>query len=428
MNIPPVLNLIDYFRESLRRNSLFLMGTNIISALIGFVFWLIAARYYSAADVGLATAIVSILPFLATLATLGFDISLVRFLPKAENKAQIINNCLTVTTVMAIVVAGIYILGLEAWSPKLLFIRENWLYGIFFILFTAGLTASQLIGQIFIAFRTSHFTFYQSLLLVARPILLIPFAVTGIFGIVHSWGIAVWLMAALGMLFIFLLVPSYRPLPTFRKSVVSGLARFSAGNYVSRLLTMIPNNWMPLIIIAVLSEEASAYFYIPFSFAGILGMIPGAVALSLLAETSNDPSRLRQQVITAAKFIFLLMIPLLVLIILFGRPLLSLYGTDYADNSYSLLWLFSLSWLLNSAVTIYSTILRHYLKVKQLVFISAFYTTSILVVSYVMMKWLGLIGVGIAWISVQSVLFLVLGFKLLKMARIWPGSLRETER
>ena len=78
------------------KNAYFLMFSSLTSAGSGF-FWLIAARFYSTADIGLASAIISAMGLISMLSLLGFDISLVRFLPEREDKQELINSCLTIS-------------------------------------------------------------------------------------------------------------------------------------------------------------------------------------------------------------------------------------------------------------------------------------------------------------------------------------------
>ena len=54
---------------------------NIMSAGCGFFFWIVAARLYALEQVGLATALISSLALVALFSTLGFDSSIIRFLP-----------------------------------------------------------------------------------------------------------------------------------------------------------------------------------------------------------------------------------------------------------------------------------------------------------------------------------------------------------
>ena len=74
-----------HLNDPLFKNAYFLMFSSLTSAGSGFFFWLIAARFYSTSDIGLASAIISAMGLIAMLSLLGFDISLVRFLPECSS-------------------------------------------------------------------------------------------------------------------------------------------------------------------------------------------------------------------------------------------------------------------------------------------------------------------------------------------------------
>ena len=74
--------------DPLFRNAYFLMLSSITSAGSGYLFWLIVARFYSVEEIGLASAIISASSLISImLSLLGFDISLVRFLPERNDKS-----------------------------------------------------------------------------------------------------------------------------------------------------------------------------------------------------------------------------------------------------------------------------------------------------------------------------------------------------
>jgi len=77
--------LKKHLNDPLFKNAYFLMFSSLTSAGSGFFFWLIAARFYSTADIGLASAIISAMGLISMLSLLGFDISLVRFLPECSS-------------------------------------------------------------------------------------------------------------------------------------------------------------------------------------------------------------------------------------------------------------------------------------------------------------------------------------------------------
>ena len=54
--------LKTHLSDPLFKNAYFLMFSSLTSAGSGFFFWLIAARFYSTADISLASAIISAMP------------------------------------------------------------------------------------------------------------------------------------------------------------------------------------------------------------------------------------------------------------------------------------------------------------------------------------------------------------------------------
>ena len=422
-NIPNLSALKQYLEDPLRKNAIFLMAASTLTGVLGLAFWLVVARLYSAEEVGLATAIISAMMFLTIISRLGFDVGLVRFLPQGENKRDMINSCLTVTGLFSIVLAIIFILGLNLWSPKLLFIRNDTFFFLAFILFTLAVTLAQLQEWVFIGFRSTQFTFIQAVITGLRVLLAALLIGFGTFGIFSSFGLAWCLAFIAGSLFILKLYPKYRPVPTIRKQIVNDMAHFSFGNYIATGFNALPMQIMPLIIISVLTVESSAYFFIAYSVGTILFMIPGSTGFSLLAEGSYEPAKLRSQVIKAMKFVLLLLIPGIIILFLFGELILSLFSAEYAQNSLGLLWLFALSAIPYTINILYININRVQMKVKPLIYVYAFIAVFTIGVSYSLMNWVGLIGIGIAWLSAQGIIALIVGPMMLKRAGISLGGL-----
>jgi len=76
----PEKGIKSLYGVSFYRNAVYLMLSSGVTAALGFVFWILAARFYSASDVGLASAIISAAGLLALLSTLGLNYGLIRFL------------------------------------------------------------------------------------------------------------------------------------------------------------------------------------------------------------------------------------------------------------------------------------------------------------------------------------------------------------
>src|SRR5205823_5518909 len=73
------------YTDPLVRNSIYIMGTTVATSVIGYLYWIIATHLYSAHDVGLASALISIMTLTSTLANLGIGSTLVQMLPHRES-------------------------------------------------------------------------------------------------------------------------------------------------------------------------------------------------------------------------------------------------------------------------------------------------------------------------------------------------------
>ncbi|MFQ6129036.1 MAG: lipopolysaccharide biosynthesis protein [Thermoplasmata archaeon] len=144
-------------RTPLYRNAIFLMANTVVASGIGFFFWMVVAGCYTPHEVGLAAAIIPVIAFLGMLSRFGFDIGLVRFLPSSgKNSRAMINSSFTISGAAAILISFIFLMGLDIWSPALLFIRENRIFFSSFTLFS-------LMNQVFVARRNAKFVLAGSL-------------------------------------------------------------------------------------------------------------------------------------------------------------------------------------------------------------------------------------------------------------------------
>lgn len=414
-----MMQIKRHIKDPLYRNSLFLIANHVVMTGLGFVFWMVVARFYSEADVGLGAAIISAISLLGLLSRLGLDITLIRFLPKADRPADLINSCLTLSGIVALAVAGIYIAGIGLWSPAMGFIRHNAIFSIAFVLFTIFWTLSGVLSLIFIAKRRADFTLSKStiysLLKVPLPILLVIYFHA--FGIVASWGIATGVALAISIL---LFLPRaqnrYKLVPKVNLGIIKDVWRYSIGNYFATLLGAATVLILPIMIVNLLGPAQNAYFYVALMLAGLLFGIPGAVSGSLFAEGSHFEVALEVNVRRSYRFIFLLLIPAIAIVLLAGKWLLLLFGASYSANALTLLWILAASSFFVGINSVYYSILRVEGRIRELVAIFGFVTLAVLVGSYFITPITGIVGVGYVWIGARG---LVSVYILLKVVRAY---------
>jgi len=393
------------------------MASAAIITVLGFFFWVVVARFYTETEVGYSSAIISAVGLLALLGLVGLDSSLIRFLPQAEKPQELINSSFTLTSLISLVIAGIFVVGVEFWSPALVFIKGDAIYSAFFIIITPLWALSYLIDHTFVAKRRASFALSKNIIFSAfkipLPILFVLFFHS--FGVVASWGIALSIALAVSLLLFLPKVQNpYKPVPTLNLSPIKGMWRYSGGNYLASLFIAAPTMVLPIMVINLLGPTQNAYFYIAWMMAALLFTIPLSVSHSLFAEGSHFNNKLRKNVTKSIKFTFLLLVPAAILLILVGKWLLLAFGQSYSANGLMLLRILIISSLPLGINFIYTSILRVTHRIKELVTIWGFIAIAVLVASYLVVPSIGIIGIGYIWLGVHSVvaIYVVSSLKL----------------
>lgn len=386
------------------------MISNGVTAIIGFFFWVIVARVYPSTDVGVASAAVSVGTLLALVANLGLGYGLIRFLPNTRSDAnKMINSCLSVGSLAAVIISIIFLAGVPFWSPALNFIRNTLVYAVIFILFALCLTLIQITDQVYIATRRAGFLLSRNLIfnLLRLPLPFFLFASFQSFGIFTSWFIAL-MVALLVSLILFLprVQPGYRPSFTINKKIIKDISRFSFANYLSVLFWTAPGLILPVIIVNTLGTEANAHFYVAWAVGTLLSSIPGSVGVSLFAEGSYMESQLWVNVWRGLKMSFVLLLPTVVLVLAFADKILLLFGASYSQEATELLRILAASSLPLAINMIYLAIKRVEKKLSIIVGLPLGIMLFSLVLAYILLPVMGISGAGIAWLSGQTILAL----------------------
>jgi O-antigen/teichoic acid export membrane protein len=427
-----LIDVVNVFRskETLKQllniplysNALYLLVSRVLDPVMGFVFWAIAARLYSSMDIGLASAVIAAGSLLAMIANLGLGFGLIRFLPGSGKKANsLINSCFSLSGMVSVVAAIVFLAGLSLWSPALLFIRESPVYLVAFFIFVATFTLSQHVDQTFMIGRRGSFILIRGIIfnLFRLSLLVVMAAMLPSRGIFGSWTIS--LAVALLVVVIFFLPrsqPGYRPSFTINKKVLSEIMHFSFANYLSLVLGSAPGFVLPLLVVNLLGAEFNAYFYISWAVGNVLSIISYATSTSLFVEGSYDEATLRANAWRSLKMVGLLVIPALVLVLALADKVLLIFGGSYAENGTTLLRIVAISSIPFSVNVTYLATKRVEKKLKVLVVLPAIIMVITLILAYFLLPVMGISGAGIAWLAGHTVITLgILGVWLKNMTR-----------
>lgn len=376
-------------KEELFKNSFFQLVTTIVNNGIGFLFWIIAARYYSVEEVGVGTALISSLNVILILSMLGLDFSLIRYI-KTKEISKILSTCFIVTSATSLAIGLIYIIAAKHISSSISFL-QNPIYAIIFL-------GTVLIGSLFFitgiafkALRKSKYFFLQYVISSLRIPLLIPLVFLG------GWGIYVsnQLAGLVAILFAYRHFKKYINIE-IDKSFLKETFHFSIHNYISRNLSEIPTLILPILILNLLGEGEAALFYIAFFVGNFVLIIPTSICTALFVEGSYGED-LRKNVIKSISSIGILLIAAIAFINVYAEFLLSLFGNEYISASL-LLKLFAISSIFVSINLIYSTIQNIKLQSKVIVYINLIRFVLLCLLGYVLIERIGIEGIGYAWL------------------------------
>lgn len=391
----------NYAKDPLFRNSFFIGITRVFNAGCGFLFWNFAARYYSINDVGVASAIISYLGLILLLGKMGFDISLIRFMP-LRNKDEVFNSffwiVIAVTGLISIIFVGIVPIA----SSELSFIRN---YVILFLIISIMQSIYFITQTTFVSIRKAEYYFAQDFFSWIRIPILTQFITFGAIGIIISFGITYFVVSIISLYLIskFIDLRFNISVPLVKESF-----NYSSINYISNLFLDLPYRLMPLIIFNLIGPEDAAKYYIAFAIGNLVMIIPSAFGLSFFVEGSYTKNY-KMYFLKAGFYSYILLIPLLIFIFLFGDYLLSLFGDEYVDATLLLRLIVSSSIFL-TLYELYIPLQNLKFRAKSVLYNSFLRCFLLICLSCIFIQYFGISGVG--WSFIAS--YIILDILILK--------------
>jgi len=407
-----------FMKDSLYRNSIYLIGSTAVVAVFGFFFWILAARYYTTKDVGLVATLVAVSNVVMTLSLLGFDNSFIRYLPKSKNQNNQLNTGFTITAALSLVVGALYLLAIRLFVPELHFVTSTLLWSGFFLFFMLVNLLNYLSNFPFVALRITHIVLLINTGFgILRLIALIALAPYGLTGLLLSH-VAATTIALLVTGYYLAKKAEYKPKLLIDMAEMRRILHYTLHSYFSIVFLTLPTYLLPTLVVGQLGAKSSAYYYIVAVIIAALNVIPMATSQSLFAEGVWDWSGLRTHLIKSVKVIVYLMLPATALLILAGRLILSLFGNEYATGGYGLLAVLVVASIPKVFSYLLSTILRIEHRVSTVACIYGLYACIVLVGSYLGIKsGRGLISVGWATFVAEIITALLFAASYVSLKR-----------
>ena len=408
------LRLQEHLSDQLYRTGYLLIAGTGIAAVLGFVFWGLAARTYPAHDVGTNATVISAMTLVSGACTLGLSAVLVRYLPVAgRSTRRLIVSSYALTVGLSLLFGAAAALTSDLWSSDLSFLGGGaWLAG--FTLATAATTVFTLQDGVLAGMHAARWIpIENSLFSLAKLVLLVIFAAwLPTSGLFVAWTVPLLPALAIVSWLIFRrLVPQHRAEGSLQRRQVLAMA---AGNYGGNLFGIAGTLYLPILVTNMTSPEQAAYFYVPWLFSLSLQLIALNMMTSLTVEAAIDLPRMRHLSRRALWQTLRLGLPVIGLGVVLAPLILKVFGSEYSEEGTALMRWLLLAGIPNVVVALGVTIARIEHRGGAVLLIQAAIAVMTIGLSAALIPGLGITGVGVAFFAGQMLMALLLVATILR--------------
>lgn len=361
------------------RNSLYLILSAGLQAALGFLFWMIATRLFSTADVGKASSLIAATSIIAYLALLGLNSTFVRYVPTAPNRDALLTAGFLVVAMCGAVMGLLYALLTPVLAPRLAFVQHRPILALGFALLSAGAAVNLLTDSAFVASRKASYVVLTDggiggITKLVCAVMLIGAGAYGLFG-ASALGSAAAALASLALIYTAL---HWRPSLRAPFQTIKPLLRFSGANYVGNVLNLLPTLVVPLIVLDRLGAPSAAYYFVAFQVANLLYAAGYAVGgQTFLAEGSHAGADTQKLLRRSGHVMIVLCLPACLLLVVASHWVLLIFGTRYSQHGAPTLMVFAVAAIPLWANTWLQTALRLSGQLRAIVLSSGVYMIAI---------------------------------------------------
>ncbi len=343
-----------------------LIGTTLITGVLGFAYWWVAARQFQPAVVGLASASVSVMMLLGPVCVLGLGTLLIGELPRRPGKeASLISAALILVGVVGGLGGVLFALIAPFMSPAFLPLRAS-VSSI--LIFSSGVSLASItivLDQALIGLLYGELQFWRNAIFAATK--LIALYALGMWLSRYAGGVAIYGTWALGSLIS--LIPLIGFVVIKRKATLKqimpdwGLMRrlgFSAfQHHMLNLIQQVPISALPVLVTILLSTTANAWFYTAWMISGLVFIASYALTTVLYAISPSETEELARKIRMTLGLAFIIAIAANLVLQLGAGIILSLFGHVYAEEA---------TWCLRVlSLAAFPTMIKyHYVAVKRI--------------------------------------------------------------
>jgi O-antigen/teichoic acid export membrane protein len=333
-----------YLYQWLKTNSVLLfnagslVATFVVKSGLGYAYWWVAARQFSPAAVGVASAAISAMTLLGTFCMLGLGTLLIRELPRQPGQeVALISAALLVVASLGGCIGLLFALGVPSLSADLQPLRASGQTVALFALGVGLATMNLVLDQVLIGLLRGDLQLWRNILFAGAK--LAALATAGLW-LVARGGltiVATWILADALSFSALAAFAAARGKWTISKALpqwglVRKLGPSALQHHLLNLLLIGPNLALPALATVLISATANGWFYVAYLIADVVYVVPQALVTALYAVSSAQPAVLARKVRLTMGLAVVTCAVANVFILAGGRQLLGLFGPSYAQQ------------------------------------------------------------------------------------------------
>jgi O-antigen/teichoic acid export membrane protein len=399
-------------------NSVTLIGAKVSAMGLGFVFWVLAARFFTAEQVGLAAGVVSGMMLCTQLALLGVGSAVIARYPHHQaNPKELLDTAFTLVGAIAAVAAVLFLALASRVLTELDAVSHDVGYALLFVGAAVFGTVGILMDQLSTTLRRGDHALWRGLafgLIAAGTLVLIAVLTDarGAQALLVPWVVAGATVFLLGLLQLRRTLEGYRLRPRIKAPIARELVHSGLPNYALTLSQRAPGLILPIVVLELLSPADNATWYLAWMMAWVVYIVAIQVEMTVFAEVAHDPDALRLSIKRGVKSALGIGVPAAIVLALAAHPLLSILGPEYAGDGATPLRILVLAILPLSFVQIYYAACRGIGRLGEAIAAGWINGVASIAIAAIAGAASGLTAMAIAWLAVQVVAGVWAGWRL----------------
>jgi O-antigen/teichoic acid export membrane protein len=391
--------------RALARGGAALLANSALTAILGVVFWLVAARLLTTSTVGRGSALGAALLTISGFSQLNYARSLSGLMPRDTRPRRLLARVYGLTCACSLVVGLVSALILPEAGASFRYLRGD-------ILFIAVFSGSVVLWTIF--------NLEDTALTSMRQATIVPFE-NGAYGVLKViclfalWRIGQrtsvalfisWVLPLVAVilpvnLFLFLrAVPAQAPSPTALEKRSPPWVRYDFAGYLLWLAGTLP---LPVLVAIMVGATKAASFYVPFTIVTAIDLLSLNLGNSLTAELSRSDGIITPAARSHLRRVWVTVGLIAALLCIVSPYVLLAFGDTYRAGGTLILRIFMIAALPRSVLFIGIAVLRSRSDGRAILLLQAISSVGTLGLGLALSRPLGGVGTALGWLTASCV-------------------------